>query len=109
MTGAEEEEADDTLLESAMAHAADTATTQRHDPHAQYAWQQLAGRVQSAADALPAGTAEVFVAREIEGESTESLCQRLGLTEQNVWIRVHRARKALKQALVADGFVAAMA
>ncbi|MFM2400030.1 MAG: hypothetical protein RL341_2187 [Pseudomonadota bacterium] len=105
----ESEEGDDSLMEAAINEHADHATTQRHDPHAQYAWQQLAHRVQVAADELPAGVAEVFVAREIEGESTESLCQRLGLTEQNVWIRVHRARKALKKALTSQGFVPAMA
>jgi RNA polymerase sigma-70 factor, ECF subfamily len=105
----ESEEGDDSLMEAAINDHADHATVQRHDPHAQYAWQQLAHRVQTAADELPAGVAEVFVAREIEGESTESLCERLGLTEQNVWIRVHRARKALKKALTTQGFVPAMA
>ncbi|MGL4575922.1 MAG: sigma-70 family RNA polymerase sigma factor [Burkholderiaceae bacterium] len=100
----ESEEGDDSLMEAAINEHADHATVQRHDPHAQYAWQQLAHRVQVAADELPAGVAEVFVAREIEGESTESLCQRLGLTEQNVGIRVHRARKAMKKALMAEGF-----
>jgi RNA polymerase sigma-70 factor, ECF subfamily len=105
----DEEEGDTHALENLLQDHADTATTQRFDPHAEFAWRQFAQRVQAAADELPPGTAEVFVAREIEGESTESLCQRLGLSEQNVWVRVHRARKALKQALTAQGFAPAMA
>jgi RNA polymerase sigma-70 factor (ECF subfamily) len=105
----DDEDGETDALEAALQNHADFATTQRFDPHAEFAWRQFAHHVQAATDTLPPGTAEVFVAREIEGESTESLCQRLGLTEQNVWVRVHRARKALKQALTAQGFAPAMA
>jgi RNA polymerase sigma-70 factor, ECF subfamily len=101
--GMEEEEAEP-RLENALQAQADPAQLHRSDPFAQLAWSQFARRVQAAADSLPASTAEVFVAREIEGESTESLCERFKITEQNVWVRVHRARKALKQALTAQGF-----
>jgi RNA polymerase sigma-70 factor, ECF subfamily len=109
LAGSEDDGSEADALEAALQDHADHATTQRFDPHAEFAWRQFAYRVQAATDELPPGTAEVFVAREIEGESTESLCQRLGLTEQNVWVRVHRARKALKHALTAQGFAPAMA
>ena len=45
------------------------------------------------------------MAREIEGESTASITVRLGVTEQNIWVRVHRARKALQNRLLAVGAV----
>jgi RNA polymerase sigma-70 factor, ECF subfamily len=105
----DDQEGDHALLEHALHHHASPADLQRHDPQAHYAWQQLAQSAQTAADALPTGVAEVFLAREIEGESTQSLCERLNITEQNVWVRVHRARKALQSALMAQGFAPAAA
>jgi RNA polymerase sigma-70 factor, ECF subfamily len=103
----DEEEEGPSALEHALHTQASTADLQRQDPQAHCAWQQLARSAQAAADTLPQAVAEVFVAREIEGESTQSLCQRLHISEQNVWVRVHRARKVLQQALKAQGFVAA--
>ena len=66
---------------------------------------QLLEHVNDAVAALPVGVALVFMAREIEGESTASITKRLGVTEQNIWVRVHRARKALRSRLLAVGAV----
>jgi RNA polymerase sigma-70 factor, ECF subfamily len=72
-----------------------------HNPQQACELAQLLGQVQDAMNTLPAGVAEVFMAREIEGETTESITARSGLTPANIWVRVHRARKAL-QAHLAD-------
>ncbi len=75
------------------------------DPQRAAELSQLLDHVKDAVAALPAGVAEVFMAREIEGESTASITERLGVTEQNIWVRVHRARKALQSRLLAVGAV----
>ena len=75
------------------------------DPQRAAELSQLLDHVNDAVAALPAGVAEVFMAREIEGESTGSISARLGVTEQNIWVRVHRARKALQSRLLAVGVV----
>lgn len=48
-------------------------------------------------DALPANLREVFVMQVIEGRSTEEVCRKLGITEANCWVRLHRARKRLAE------------
>ncbi len=75
------------------------------DPQRAAELSQLLNHVNDAVAALPAGVAEVFMAKEIEGESTASITARLGVTEQNIWVRVHRARKALQGRLLAVGVV----
>jgi RNA polymerase sigma-70 factor, ECF subfamily len=72
-----------------------------NDPQQACELSELLAQIQQAISSLPAGVAEVFMAREIEGESTESIAARSGLSEANIWVRVHRARKAL-QAHLAD-------
>lgn len=83
----------------------DSAGQAANDPQRAAELSQLLDHVNDAVAALPAGVAEVFMAREIEGESTSSITARLGLTEQNIWVRVHRARKALQSRLLAVGAV----
>ena len=74
-----------------------------NDPHAACGLSELLTQIQDALAKLPAGVAEVFMAREIEGETTESIAARSGLSEANIWVRVHRARKALQAHLAAAG------
>jgi RNA polymerase sigma-70 factor, ECF subfamily len=90
-----------------MLRARDTDTVGQAacDPQRAAELSQLLDHVDSAVAALPAGVAEVFMARQIEGESTASITERLGVTEQNIWVRVHRARKALQTRLLAVGAV----
>jgi RNA polymerase sigma-70 factor, ECF subfamily len=78
------------------------------DPQRATAMNQLLARVDVAMRELPQGVAEVFIAKEIHGETTESLSQRLGISADNVWVRVHRARKALLQRLNAAGALEGM-
>ena len=64
---------------------------------------ELLAQINEALVKLPAGVAEVFMAREVEGETTASIAARSGLSEANIWVRVHRARKALQTHLAACG------
>ena len=50
-------------------------------------------------DALPQGLKDVVRLHLIEGLSTPEVCEELGISEANVWVRIHRARKILAQAL----------
>jgi RNA polymerase sigma-70 factor, ECF subfamily len=64
---------------------------------------ELLAQISEALVKLPTGVADVFMAREVEGETTASIAARSGLSEANIWVRVHRARKALQAHLVACG------
>ncbi len=46
-------------------------------------------------DALPRGLRDAMRLRVIDERSTESVCRELGISEENLFVRVHRARKHL--------------
>ena len=46
-------------------------------------------------EALPAGLRDVLRLRVLEEQSTDSVCQALGISEDNLFVRMHRARKQL--------------
>ncbi|RPH64221.1 MAG: sigma-70 family RNA polymerase sigma factor [Burkholderiales bacterium] len=48
-------------------------------------------------EALPATLKDVFVMQVLEGRGTSDVCRRLGITEANCWVRLHRARKRLSE------------
>ncbi len=50
-------------------------------------------------DQLPQRLAAAFTLREIEQCTSEEVCQVLGLTETNLWARLHRARLGLRLCL----------
>jgi RNA polymerase sigma-70 factor (ECF subfamily) len=50
---------------------------------------------------LPEGLRSVFMMQAIEGVATSEVCRTLSLTEANVWVRLHRARKRLSERLEA--------
>lgn len=52
-------------------------------------------QVRIALDALPAGQREVVVLHLVEGLSGAEVASALGMSENAVWIRLHRARKTL--------------
>jgi RNA polymerase sigma-70 factor, ECF subfamily len=55
--------------------------------------------LQEAVEILPDPLRTVFCLREIEGLSTEQTADALGLTVENVRVRLHRAKRALRQTL----------
>lgn len=53
---------------------------------------------------LPKGTARVFTMRELLGIETEEICDSLGLSQQNVWVMLHRARLKIRGCLEKSWF-----
>ncbi len=50
-------------------------------------------------EGVPQRQADAFTLRELEGVSTESICQELGVTPSHVWVLLYRARTRLAQCL----------
>jgi RNA polymerase sigma-70 factor (ECF subfamily) len=53
---------------------------------------------------MPAQTARVFLMRELMGLETEEICKELGITPNNCWVLLYRARMNLRQCLEARWF-----
>ena len=58
-------------------------------------WQAL----QHCIGGLPNDAADVFMGKEIDGLSTDEICDLKGMTKSNVWVILHRTRKALRKCL----------
>lgn len=71
------------------------------DPEQQMLSKQLQGVLALAIDALPLGYRAVFVLRELEGLDTKEVSAALGIREEAVKTRLHRARAALRDELYA--------
>ncbi len=67
------------------------------DPEAQAAAHQLARVLERAVDRLPELYRPVFVLREVEGLATRECAEVLGVTEDVVKVRLHRARALLRE------------
>jgi RNA polymerase sigma-70 factor (ECF subfamily) len=53
---------------------------------------------------LPSKIAQVFLLREIDGVSSEEICKDLGVSPNNVWVMLHRARMGLRRCLEVHWF-----
>ncbi len=73
--------------------------TVRYTPEQQASHAELRGLLEAAVDSLPAGYRVVFVLREIEGLNTAETAEALGVTEETVKTRLHRARALLREEL----------
>lgn len=62
---------------------------------------ELGGLLQEAIDRLPTSYRSVFVMREIEGLGTTETAECLGLSAENVKVRLHRARRRLQDEIYA--------
>jgi RNA polymerase sigma-70 factor (ECF subfamily) len=56
---------------------------------------ELLDRALAGIEALPAGLRDAIRLRVIDERSAESACRELGISEENLFVRVHRARKRL--------------
>lgn len=70
---------------------------QRHDPVAALARQRMHDELIKQVEQLPDSLREVFMLQVVEGLPTTEVCARLGITEANCWVRLHRARKRLAE------------
>lgn len=57
--------------------------------------QQLLARVLDRIESLPTGLRDAMRLRVLEEQSTGDVCRTLGISEENLFVRIHRARKQL--------------
>jgi RNA polymerase sigma-70 factor (ECF subfamily) len=76
-------------------------------PEQNYGRQEITGILEQAIAVLPEQYRVVYMLREVEEMSTEETAQSLELSEENVRIRLHRARGLLKKYLVEKAGLAA--
>jgi RNA polymerase sigma-70 factor (ECF subfamily) len=55
-------------------------------------------------DKLPPRVADVFVLRELEQMDTAQICEALRVSQNNLWVMLHRARMALRECLELNWF-----
>jgi len=77
------------------ASAAHSVACPRPGPEQVAEQRELLARALDRIDALPSGLRDAMRLRVIDERSTESVCKQLGISEENLFVRVHRARKQL--------------
>jgi RNA polymerase sigma-70 factor (ECF subfamily) len=53
---------------------------------------------------LPKNVAAVFSLREVDGVESKEICALLNISENNLWVMLHRARMALRRCLETNWF-----
>jgi RNA polymerase sigma-70 factor (ECF subfamily) len=53
---------------------------------------------------LPKNVAVVFNLREVDGIASREICEQLDISENNLWVMLHRARMALRRCLETNWF-----
>ena len=66
------------------------------NPEQAAARSEVSSLLETLIDALPDGSRAVLVLRDVEGMSTAETSDALGITQENVKIRLHRARATLR-------------
>ena len=61
--------------------------------------QQAVSAMQKAIEALPKNLKEVLIMRDVEGIEAKEVCGILKITETNLYVRLHRARERVRQAV----------
>jgi RNA polymerase sigma-70 factor (ECF subfamily) len=79
----------------------DTITSPQPDPERQAYARELHRVLEQAVDALPEAYRVVFMLRDIEGLSTSEAGEGLGLGEEAIKTRLHRARAMIRRAVTA--------
>jgi RNA polymerase sigma-70 factor (ECF subfamily) len=80
----------------------DTLTSPQADPERQAYAQELHRMLEAAVDTLPETYRTVFMLRDIEGLSTSETGEGLGLGDEAVKTRLHRARAMIRRAVTAQ-------
>jgi RNA polymerase sigma-70 factor (ECF subfamily) len=68
-------------------------------PEKLLASQQAVNAMNKAIDALPATLKDVLILRDVEGVEVKEACEILKITETNLYVRLHRARERVRQAV----------
>ena len=80
--------------------AADEASS---DPAAALARKQLRAALDEGLRRIPRRAADALVLCDLHGADTQSACRALGVKENNLWVILHRGRKALRMQIEARG------
>lgn len=70
-------------------------------PEKLLASQQTVNAMNQAIDALPSTLKQVLILRDVEGVDVKEVCALLGITETNLYVRLHRARERVRVAVEA--------
>ena len=68
-------------------------------PEKLLASQQAVNAMQRAIEALPATLKDVLILRDVEGVEAKEVCELLNITENNLYVRLHRARERVRVAV----------
>ncbi len=68
--------------------------------HSAEFWRTLRGCLAK----LPERVAQVFVLREVDGISSKEVCELAAISENNLWVMLHRARMGLRECLEINWF-----
>ncbi|MDF0666858.1 MAG: sigma-70 family RNA polymerase sigma factor [Nitrospira sp.] len=68
-------------------------------PEKLLASQQAVDAMNRAIEALPRALKDVLILRDVEGVGTTEVCEALRITETNLYVRLHRARERVRQAV----------
>ena len=69
------------------------------DPEAALDQRQFFEVMELCLEKLPPKTARVFVMREVMGLESDEICKELGITANNLWVILYRARMSLRECL----------
>lgn len=84
----------------ASTHPGDWKPEQIENMDRQEFWEQF----HICSDKLPEKIRQVYLLREVDGVSSEEICEMLDITRQNLWTILHRARMALRKCLETHWF-----
>jgi RNA polymerase sigma-70 factor, ECF subfamily len=68
-------------------------------PHDQVVWKELLARMRAAIERLSPAQRKVIVLRDIQGLSSEEVCDHLAISEINQRVLLHRARSSVRHEL----------
>ena len=75
----------------------DCVTAWSTTPADEVEWEEFWAIVHRSLSLLPAGLASAFRLSVIECLDSPAICAELGITSDNLWVRIHRAKKQLSQ------------
>lgn len=93
---------DDEAWEEAVMWLHDVAA-ESHSPSRRIELAEFRANLEQALGKLPPRVAQVFQLYEMEERPNAEVCQRLNISESNLWVMLHRARKQLREHL--DGWM----
>jgi len=88
---------DDDLMDLLSSQRDEATNELGEDPASQVSRWRLGEALGNAIDDLPVTLKNVFTLQVLEGQETGEVCEQLGITEANCWVRLHRARKRLAE------------